>query len=71
MHGKVLTHSVGPWKTGERFVIAHFMKDKVHDRVGVSRPGFPVQMNFLNSLGHKCKKRLRPTRSRTGGGEAS
>ncbi|KAG1728928.1 hypothetical protein EDB19DRAFT_1611521, partial [Suillus lakei] len=29
--GKVLEHSVGPWKIGERFVVAHFMKDKVHD----------------------------------------
>ncbi|KAG2070553.1 hypothetical protein BDR04DRAFT_1018580, partial [Suillus decipiens] len=29
--GKVLEHSVSLWKIGERFVIAHFMKDKVHD----------------------------------------
>ncbi|KAG2345456.1 hypothetical protein BDR05DRAFT_880087, partial [Suillus weaverae] len=69
--GKVLMHSVGPWKTGEQFVIAHFMKDKVHDRVGVSRPGFPVLNNFLNLLGHKYKKKLRTTKSRTGGGGTS
>ncbi|KAG1721212.1 uncharacterized protein EDB91DRAFT_1019535, partial [Suillus paluster] len=29
--GKVLEHSVSPWKIGERFVVTHFMKDKVHD----------------------------------------
>ncbi|KAG2056180.1 hypothetical protein BDR06DRAFT_848289, partial [Suillus hirtellus] len=45
--GKVLEDSVGPWKIGERFVVAHFMKDKVHDRVGVSKPAFPVQMDLL------------------------
>ncbi|KAG2150756.1 uncharacterized protein EDB93DRAFT_1051873, partial [Suillus bovinus] len=28
--GKVLEHSVGLWIKGERLVIAHFMKDKVH-----------------------------------------
>jgi len=46
-------------------VIAHFMKDKVHDRVGVSRPlTFPVQTDFLHLLGsqnldHRSKKRAK------------
>ncbi|KAG2111108.1 hypothetical protein DEU56DRAFT_762241 [Suillus clintonianus] len=60
----VLEHSVGPWQIGERFVLAHFMKDKVHDRVGVSKPAFPVQMDFLQLLGshdtdHRPRKRVR------------
>ncbi|KAG1866102.1 hypothetical protein F4604DRAFT_1905032 [Suillus subluteus] len=32
--GRVLEHSVGPWLNGERLVIAHFMKDAIHERVG-------------------------------------
>ncbi|KAG0698585.1 hypothetical protein DFH29DRAFT_772009, partial [Suillus ampliporus] len=36
--GRVLEHSVCPWLNGERLAIAHFMKDAVHDRVGVPRP---------------------------------
>ncbi|KAG2140736.1 hypothetical protein BD769DRAFT_1349909, partial [Suillus cothurnatus] len=40
--GQVLEHSVGPWLNGEQVVIAHFIKDAVHDRVGVPRPSFPM-----------------------------
>ena len=36
--GKVLTHSVPKWSEGERLVIAHYAKDDVQDRLGVSRP---------------------------------
>jgi hypothetical protein len=55
---------VGPWKIGERFVVAHFMKDKVHDHVGVSKPAFPVQMDLLQLLGssvtdHRPRKCVR------------
>lgn len=49
--GKVLEHSVGPWINGERLVIAHFMKDKVHNRLGVPRPAFPTQSFFLKFIG--------------------
>ncbi|KAG2030611.1 hypothetical protein BDR03DRAFT_822265, partial [Suillus americanus] len=41
--GKVLQHSIGPWGPGERLIIAHFMKDKIHSRVKVSRPTFSMQ----------------------------
>jgi hypothetical protein len=61
--GRVLEHSVGPWPNGERFVIAHFMKDAVHNRVGVPRPGFPMQSFFLELVGrrqnHKRQKKGR------------
>jgi hypothetical protein len=48
--GLVLEHAVGPWDGGERFVIAHFMKDKVHDRMGVPRPAYPMQGYFLEMI---------------------
>ncbi|KAG1717872.1 uncharacterized protein EDB91DRAFT_1067226, partial [Suillus paluster] len=53
--GRVLEHSVGPWINGERIVVAHFMKDAVHDRVKVPRPSFPMQRNFLELIGRKPK----------------
>jgi hypothetical protein len=55
--GRVLEHSVGPWLNGEWLVIAHFMKDAVHERVGVPRPGFPTQSFFLELVGRKSKVR--------------
>ncbi|KAG2029992.1 hypothetical protein BDR03DRAFT_1017653 [Suillus americanus] len=55
--GRVLEHSVGPWVDGERFVIAHFMRDKVHDRMGVPRPNFPMQSFFLEMVGKEKKGR--------------
>ena len=48
--GIVLEHAVGPWDLGERFVIAHFMKDKVHDRMGVPRPAYPRQNYVLEMI---------------------
>lgn len=62
--GKVLEHSVGPWENGEQFVLAHFMKDKVHDRVGVARPAFPVQADFLHLLGSEEMRRKGKKQSR-------
>ncbi|KAG2335981.1 hypothetical protein BDR05DRAFT_897390, partial [Suillus weaverae] len=53
--GKVLEHSVGPWVNGDRIVIAHFMKDKVHDRMGVPRPAFPRQSFFLEMVGKEVR----------------
>ncbi|KAG1794917.1 uncharacterized protein HD556DRAFT_1442707 [Suillus plorans] len=51
--GKVLQHSIGPWGPGERLVIAHFMRDKIHSRCGVSRPPFPTQAYFLQMVGQQ------------------
>jgi hypothetical protein len=36
--GLALSHSVPMTWTGHRICLAHFMKDKVHDRLGVPRP---------------------------------
>jgi hypothetical protein len=60
--GWVLEYSVGPWLNGEQVIIAHFMKDVVHDRVGVSRPSFSMQHFFLELVGGKSRKRIRSRR---------
>lgn len=54
--GRVLEHSVGPWDNGERFVIAHFMRDKVHDRIGVPRPQFPKHTTLLEMVGKEVAR---------------
>jgi hypothetical protein len=36
--GRVLRHEVPTWKGGERICIAHFMRDNVHERLGLPRP---------------------------------
>lgn len=40
--GRVLTHSVPGWVGGERVVVAHYSKDDVHDRLGITRPTLPT-----------------------------
>ena len=45
--GRVLVHSVPVWSGGKRAVIAHYSKNDVHDRLGVSRPTLPTQLGFL------------------------
>ncbi|KAG1717283.1 hypothetical protein EDB19DRAFT_1651486, partial [Suillus lakei] len=62
--GIILEHSVGPWVDGERFVVAHFMKDKVHDRVGVKRPNFPMQSFFLEMITEKVRRSSKKSRRR-------
>lgn len=49
--GKVLEHGVPRWGDGERIVIAHFVKDKVHDKQGIPRPGLPMEQDFLIRVG--------------------
>jgi hypothetical protein len=36
--GKVLRHGVKVWEGGERICQARFMKDAVHDRLGLLKP---------------------------------
>lgn len=49
--GKVLEHGVPGWGDGERIVIAHFVKDKVHDKQDIPRPSFPMEQDFLKRVG--------------------
>ena len=36
--GKLLSHSVTEWVGGERICVAHYMRNMVHERLGVHRP---------------------------------
>jgi len=40
--GKVLLHEVKNWEGGERICIAHYMRDNVHQCLGLRRPFWPV-----------------------------
>ena len=44
--GKVLAHSVPEWSGGERLVIAHYVKDNVQDRLGLSKPLLSTQLGW-------------------------
>ena len=58
--GKVLLHEVKSWQGGERLCIAHYMRDNVHNRLGVPRPGWPT-MDKKYWLLMKEKFRMRHT----------
>jgi hypothetical protein len=60
--GRVLEYSVGPWDNGEHFMITHFMKDKVHDRLGVPRPAFPLQSLFWEMIAGEVSRRCKKSR---------
>jgi hypothetical protein len=49
--GKVLEHGIPGWGDGERIVMAHFVKDKVHDKQDIPRPTFWTEQDFLNQVG--------------------
>lgn len=67
--GKVLEHGVPRWGDGERIVIAHFVKDKVHDRQSIPRPEFPMDREFLIKVG--AGKGGKPVRGKKGRKNAS
>lgn len=47
--GRVLRHEVLMWEGGERICLAHYMRDNVHNRLGLQRPDW-VTLNVYNSL---------------------
>lgn len=49
--GKVLEHAVPAWGGGERAIIAHYMKDLLHDRMDVPCPSLPSQMGWWANFG--------------------
>lgn len=46
--GKVLMHEVPKWSVGERWVLTHYAKDDVQERLGVARPALPSQLSWWN-----------------------
>ena len=49
--GKVFLHEVQDWLGGERVCVAHYMKDFVHERLGVPRPALPTEDDYLSLIG--------------------
>jgi hypothetical protein len=46
--GRVLRHGVKIWDGGERICQARFMKDAVHDRLGVPRPSWVCYEDYIS-----------------------
>lgn len=51
LSGKVLLHEVGGWSGGERICVTHYMKDFVHERLGIPRPEWPKLDDYLSLVG--------------------
>lgn len=52
--GKVFLHEIVDgeggkgWDGGERICVAHYMKDKVHNRLGLPRPTWPMRERYTS-----------------------
>jgi hypothetical protein len=56
--GKVLRHAVLNWQEGrERLCIAHFMRDRVHDRLSIPRPDWVTDVPYLEMMDPDFVKR--------------
>jgi hypothetical protein len=44
--GRVLRHGVEDWDGGERICIAHFIRDSVHNRLGLRRPEWVIAKTY-------------------------
>jgi hypothetical protein len=49
--GRILMHEVDGWEGGERICFAHYMVDAVHDRLGSTRPLWPMHASYLALFG--------------------
>jgi hypothetical protein len=48
--GRVLHHEVPDWVGGERICCAYFIKDAVHERLGLARPPWPCLTDYLTLI---------------------
>jgi len=56
--GKVLRHAVKKWqKDTDRLCIAHFMRDRVHERLSIPRPDWVTDVQFLEMMDRDFLKR--------------
>ena len=46
--GRVLRHGVETWDGGERICQAQFIKDAIHDRLGLPRPDWVCHIDYIN-----------------------
>jgi len=56
--GKVLRHAVYGWRGGDRVCYAHFMRDNVHNRLGVKRSGWSSLHRYRAAMSDKFLGRL-------------
>ena len=50
LSGRVLRHGVAKWISGERICIAHFIRENVHERLGLHRPDWVTQRDYLHLM---------------------
>jgi hypothetical protein len=55
--GRVLRHAVTNWDSGERLCIAHFIRDAVHNRLGIKRPDWVTNQPYLQMMDGQFLKR--------------
>jgi hypothetical protein len=56
--GKVLRHAVLKWQDEtERLCIAHFMRDRVHERLSIPRPDWVTDARYLEMMDPEFLKR--------------
>jgi hypothetical protein len=48
--GKLLGHAVLDWSGGERLCYAHYMRNMVHDRVDVHKPGWVKSSQYTSMM---------------------
>ena len=48
--GKVLRHGVKDWEGGERICVAHFIRDAVHNRLQLPRPGWVNMADYRSMM---------------------
>jgi hypothetical protein len=48
--GRLLSHRVRKWTRGERICMAYFMRDNVHERYNVERPGYQNINDYQSML---------------------
>ena len=57
--GRVLLHEVPDWGEGERICIAHYMRDAVHNRLGLRRPVWVSIQMYLDLMDPTFARRFR------------
>jgi hypothetical protein len=51
LFGRVLLHEVNGWSEGERICITHYMKARIHERLGIPRPKWPLLGDYESLIG--------------------
>ena len=58
--GRIILHEVSSWEGGERICLAHYVRDMVHDRLGLDRPDWVSGKDYtsLMSAGYRLRQGL-------------